>query len=363
MQEYSNYYFKDLLEAIEEGCQKIGEKRDFVRYLLSMENAESIEKLVEIYDNIYSLLAVFTYGWKSAPKDWYKPESGGYYKPHQIELLNRYFNDNILSLFKQHPCPTKEQVVPYIANLRVCINSSIIQQKILEKGFVDKEKLLSKLGNTRELQYTIRKDIEKIYKQDAQYPRLIQKYRSLSTMLAYYGRVFDVAEIAFAKEHEIDYDAMKEKYEEYLENKKKEEEELELEEERQLREIKKKEKKQIIKVAIVATAFNLVCGVILYYFDMYDISFLLLVWGILILAASCFFGVQYISDNYRKKRGIQSDISGSELMASCMMLLLALCPFVLVLVITILDKVSIVGIIIIIGIIGSLPKLFLTGKF
>lgn len=31
MTDYSNYYFKDLLEAIEEGCQKIGEERDYIK--------------------------------------------------------------------------------------------------------------------------------------------------------------------------------------------------------------------------------------------------------------------------------------------------------------------------------------------
>ena len=118
---------------------------------------------------------------------------------------------------------------------------------------------------------------------------------------------------------------------------------------------------EVCKVCI--SADNIVGGAILYYCFKKDISILLLIWGIMVIAASCFFGIQYLIDNNRKKRGVISYESANESIAGSCLILFALCPYLFVLIISIFDKIGFIGFIIIIGIIGSLPKLFLTGKF
>ena len=204
MTDYSGYYIKDLLEAIEEGCQKIGEKRDYVKYLLSMEQAESVEKLIEIYDNIYKLLFVFTYGY-TFPHDWYKPESGGYHKQHLVELLNRYFNDNIERLSKESGYLSREMLAFFIANLRECINAGIVQSKMMEKRLDEEKAVFLEIGNAGKTQYRARKGIESMSKMDRRYEPAIKIYNRFSTLLALKGRIFDVSEIAFAKDNGIDY--------------------------------------------------------------------------------------------------------------------------------------------------------------
>lgn len=251
MADYSEYYIKDLLEAIKEGCQKIGEKRDFEKYLLSMEQAESVERLIEIYDNIYKLLFVFTYG-NTFPHDWYIPENGGYYKPHLVELLNRYFNDNIERLSKKYKYIPDVELTFYIANLRECINAGIVQSKMMERSIKADKFPFKTLGNACKTQYDARKGIETMYRLSSKYGSAINIYKKFSALLAIKGRIFDVSEIAFAKDHDIDYEASIVQYKEDEERRKKEIAEQKLAKERQISEIKEKEKKKALINILIA---------------------------------------------------------------------------------------------------------------
>ena len=127
MSDYSQHPYRDLLEFIDNGCKQLGEERDFAQILLSMEQAESIEQLIKIYNNIYKLLAAAFFGTRKLPHGWYKPETWGYSNEYLIEELNYCLNDNILKWFNSQNSKTKELCLKCISNLRESKNTSAIE--------------------------------------------------------------------------------------------------------------------------------------------------------------------------------------------------------------------------------------------
>lgn len=216
MIDYSKHPHKRLLAFIESGCQRIDEKRDLVGYLLSMEQARSINKLLAVYNNIYKLIAGIILGTKDLPEKWYVIETLGIDNAYLFEELNQYFNENVLNLFKKIQYQFQvEKVGLYIANLRECYNTFGIQYMILRVVEEDYSKQYKTLRKTISDHYRLRKKIELYsnYNND----NFVKSYIDNSKILAYYGRVFDIAEISTGHLYGIRYDKLSDEYKKELE--------------------------------------------------------------------------------------------------------------------------------------------------
>ncbi len=250
MDELNPELYKKLFEYIENGCKQHVIEKDYVKYLLSMEQAESIEQLINIYNNIYKLLAIIFYGSKNVPNSWYKHEYWGV-EPHSIVLdLSQFFNENLLSWFKRQSNPTVEKCSLCITNLRECINSGYIERRVLSIAGETNAKSINVWSNWRRLHHECLLEINKLDKYGKHYVSLISKYKVCSIELASCGRIFDVVEEAFAKQHNIDYNEL------LVQHKKKlEEEEIarKKEEEQKTEEATNKKVKNFLAVVVIIT--------------------------------------------------------------------------------------------------------------
>lgn len=209
MTDYRQHRYEILLEYIDKGRQQFGEEADFAEYLLSMEEAPSINNLIKIYNTIYQLLIAVRLNTRKVPKGWYTPYLWGTKHEYNIELLNQYLNENILRWFVKQAAPTADQCRCCLANLRVCNNIESVYYKILcnsiYKEEIAKENIIIKIN----YHYSNRIEYIKNYSGKAY---LLKRYIDNSKFLAAYGRIFDVSEIAFGKENGVSYENFAEEY-------------------------------------------------------------------------------------------------------------------------------------------------------
>ena len=220
MVDYSKYSCCNMLQYMENRSRQLG-RDNHIDYILSMENAESIEELMKIYNNIYKFLAILFFGTKKVPKNWYKPEVWGYNRTYLIEELNTYLNECILKWYQRQDSPTELQAILCIANLRYSDNTYWVAKEILDNPNPKAEKEISRLIGKRNTQYIFRKKLEKYYDYGVKYER---EYLKLTRYLAAHGRIMDVAEIYFGKEYGIKYGNLIEDYQKDLEEEKRQEE-------------------------------------------------------------------------------------------------------------------------------------------
>ena len=278
MSNYSMYPYGRLLTYIDNGCQRIGEERDFVQYLLTMDEVDSIEALVKRYDNIFKLLAVIFFGTNKLPYRWYVPETWGYNNEYLVDELNLCFNEKIWRWFNKQDSPTSELCKKCIANLRDGENY-ISMKNLFLKSYADNDADIIQLIATQHRHYKLIKKLEL----DSKLPK--GQYIQSCKVLAWHGRVFDIVEKSLGKTIDVTYDDMAELYQKELELEAKRKKEIE-------RNAKKEEEKRLKRSIII---------------------------GVLTIPIGLLFMI-------------------------------------------IIDEIGIFGIIIIIGFIGAIPKLFLTGK-
>ena len=235
MDELNPELYKRLFEYIENGCKQHNIERDCVKYLISMEQAESIEQLIKIYNNIYKLLAIIFYGGENVPYDWYKHEYWGY-EPHEmVEELTQYLNENILKWVKRLDYLKKVHYSLSIINLRECQNTEYIQETILNlagDGAPDNIKTLAAWRQHHHI------SLLEFNKRGRRQGNTLCDYMHYSKLLVANGRIFDVIEEAFAKQNNIDYNDLLVQYRKELEEreiKRKEEEERKAEEEENIK--------------------------------------------------------------------------------------------------------------------------------
>lgn len=202
MIDYSQHPYKKLLEFIETGCQKTNEERDYVKFLLSMEQAESIEDLVKILNIIFKLLAVIHFGKTVLPQGWYKYTKWGLDNIYVIDLFS-FFNENILRwCISQKRSKVLNDLC--IANLRDGRNQYKIAEEITGVTHSKFDDLISKIERIR-IKYSM---------------FLIEFYRHGKSSvlkryigdLVYYGRILDITEEKTAKECLIDLENLQLKY-------------------------------------------------------------------------------------------------------------------------------------------------------
>ena len=278
MVDYSKFPYSGLLKYIDEGCKRIGEKRDFVQYAISMDEVESIEEMINRYNNLYKLLAVIFFGTNRLPNRWYVPETWGYNNEYLVDELNLCFNEKIWRWFNKQDSPTSELCKKCIANLRDGENY-ISMKNLFLKSYADNDADIIQLIATQHRHYKLIKKLEL----DSKLPK--GQYIQSCKVLAWHGRVFDIVEKSLGKTIDVTYDDMAELYQKELELEAKRKKEIE-------RNAKKEEEKRLKQSIII---------------------------GVLTIPIGLLFMI-------------------------------------------IIDEIGIFGIIIIIGFIGAIPKLFLTGK-
>ena len=278
MVDYSKFPDSGLLKYIDEGCKRIGEKRDFVQYAISMDEVESIEEMINRYNNLYKLLAVIFFGTNRLPNRWYVPETWGYNNEYLVDELNLCFNEKIWRWFNKQDSPTSELCKKCIANLRDGENY-ISMKNLFLKSYADNDADIIQLIATQHRHYKLIKKLEL----DSKLPK--GQYIQSCKVLAWHGRVFDIVEKSLGKTIDVTYDDMAELYQKELELEAKRKKEIE-------RNAKKEEEKRLKQSIII---------------------------GVLTIPIGLLFMI-------------------------------------------IIDEIGIFGIIIIIGFIGAIPKLFLTGK-
>lgn len=221
MKDYSQYSYYCLLNYIDEGCKRIGEKRDFVQYILSMDEVESIGDLIKRYNNIYKLIAVIFFGSNKLPARWYVPETWGYYKRYLVDDLNLCLNENIWKWFRRQENPTPELCKLCVANLRNS-EKQISKENDFLNEYIEKESVILTLLNVQSNHYNLMKRIQK---EGLKNNNLKEEYIRYVQFLAVHGRIFDVAENSFGKDNGISYDNLIDDYKKRIEEEQKKQEE------------------------------------------------------------------------------------------------------------------------------------------
>lgn len=213
MNDYSQYPYAGLLKYIDEGCKRIGEERDFVQYVISMNEVESIEEMINRYNNIYKLIAVIFFGTNKLPASWYNPKTWGYNHEYLVDELNLCLNKSILGWLKRQENPTTEMCRMCIANLRN--NEKYISvENDFRKKYFDKDKSLSSLLNAQNYHYYL---IRIIQKEGWRYKNLKEGFVQYAKFLAGNGRIFDIVEISICEENDIASEKLVEQYKKEVE--------------------------------------------------------------------------------------------------------------------------------------------------
>lgn len=217
---YSNHKYRALFAFIEEGCKRTGEERDFVTYLLSMENAASIEELIKILNNIYKLFATFIYGKEKWPKRWYFCEYWGMDNAKYVDVLYQYFNENLLQIFKKIEKPTEVDYIKFIVNFRVCDNILDIEEEMLRDTSEEVMQYLKTYISSRNYHYYRRKTVEKYIDDPSTVSAELNGYKIATKSMLGNGRILDIAEVKFGNMFNIDYEELIKSYKEELERRK-----------------------------------------------------------------------------------------------------------------------------------------------
>lgn len=264
---YSQYPYSRLLDFIVRGCQHQDEEKDFAGYLLSMEQANSINELVSIYNDIYLFLETLTSEKGHSTDYLYQISALGIDKLELFQELGDYFNDNILRLYKDSNGSknlSREKYITFLVNLRdISHNVSTIQAEILSEankysGYIERFTI------TRKKQFNCR--MKFVHNGEASDSDL-EDYIKASKLLVFHGRIFDIAEINFAKENDIDYEKLKQLHKAELEKNELEAQERRRKKREQQKEIDKENIKELCKFAayviLAIVIINLITIVIL----------------------------------------------------------------------------------------------------
>ena len=208
MTDYSQYPYGRMLSYIERRCKELGDDKNYIEYILSMEHAESIERLIKMYGSCYKVLAYLFFGSKKLPHAWYITEIWGYNNGWLIDELSYCLNENILKWYKSQQNVTDEHALKCIANLRYAKNAIAVQNEILKSSNPHVSSGIRHFTHVRSNFYNIRNKIEKGYCTSWEKNYWISYLR----YLAFYGHILDVAEMAFCRSLKIKYDNLIEEY-------------------------------------------------------------------------------------------------------------------------------------------------------
>ena len=226
-----------MFSFIESRCHELGDEKDYINYILSMDRAKSIEDLIKIYNNGYKILAYLFFRSNKLDNNWYITETWGYKNGWLIDELSYCLNENILNWYKRQENISDEIALKCIVNLRYASNTGNVEKEILSHSNPQADGGITNLSRIRNNHFKLRKKISvgsnKCWEKE--------DYISSCRYLAAHGRIFDIAETKSAKKMGIPFDNLVAEYKiEKEEEKRRIKEQLQrLEEERRLEERKK----------------------------------------------------------------------------------------------------------------------------
>ena len=210
MADYSKYPYGRMLKYIE--SQSIQQKKDnHLNYILSMEKAESMAKMIEIYNHTFQYLAILFFGTQKVPDGWYDLKTWGNDKEYLLEELNYFLNENILHWFERLDNPTNEDSLSAISNLRQAKNTDDIESKLLNLSNPEAYNGVKILINNRRRLHLLRERSELLSK-----PHLVNQYLSCAKYLAAHGYLFDIIEISIGEDYNISYDNLIKQFQEEI---------------------------------------------------------------------------------------------------------------------------------------------------
>ena len=236
-----------MLQYIEKRCIELGWS-NHIDYILSMEKAETMEKLIDIYNHAFQYLAILFFGTKKVPRDWYIVETWGYKNDYLLEELNWCLNENILRWFKRQKSPSNELTLSALSNLHKSKNIVIVQNEILKISTPQADYGVKTLFYIRDKQYDMRRP-------NSNYRYNKHDYLYCSGYLAAHGHIFDIIENTCGKNLGISYDNVAIDYKKEVEREEKRKEE---------KEKKKRDKKRnefLIKVLSFLIVIPIVIGI------------------------------------------------------------------------------------------------------
>lgn len=221
MANYNSYPYSRMFSFIERKCDILNDEKNYIKYILSMEYANSLDELIKIYNNSYKILAYLFFENKRLPKNWYVTETWGHDNNWLLDDLNFCLNENILNWIRKQNMPTESQALACLANLHDSKNTNYVQNQILSIVVPKVYKGIEHLSRVRSNLTNIRKLIEK----GARDLRVKSQYISNCRYMSGNGRIFDIAEISVGNDIGINFENLKEEYENEIIRIKKEEEE------------------------------------------------------------------------------------------------------------------------------------------
>ena len=129
MEDYSAYSYSKLLKYLDERGSHNGEGRKYTDYLLSMGDAESIDGIIEIYNNVFRKIADLIFH-SALPREWYHVATWNPNDLYLAEELNQCLNENILRLYKAQQDATDSIGLTCLANLREAKNADSIHNEL-----------------------------------------------------------------------------------------------------------------------------------------------------------------------------------------------------------------------------------------
>lgn len=218
MKDKSLFSYSKLLEAVEIASQQYEIEGEFVQRLLSMEDATSINYMIKTYNNIIKILSISNFESKTVPMLWYQIDCWKNMYQNLYHDLNQYFNECILSWFKNQDKPTDVQYKTAISNIRYSANAETIQSDI-SKIYHDNEDNHIYYFSILKQQHYFQNNINQKGKLNMNYSNYITDYIFYSNRLAVDGHIFDIVENEFAKQHDINYEQQLAQYKEALKRK------------------------------------------------------------------------------------------------------------------------------------------------
>lgn len=207
MTDYQSYSCANLLQYFDSYYEHDTIPLNYAQYLLSMQDAHSLKKLIHIYNKVLWKLIVFTNGnvkEELISDTWYNidhiySETADYWKE-----LNSFLNENIKRLFDSNDY-TDKIAIKFFVNLREAPNRNSIQEYIISKSSANVSSMKDKLSSSLTI-------IEDAPKQISPYEIGTNGYRKQTSIyidsikyLTSQGFIKSIKDKAFESKTEISY--------------------------------------------------------------------------------------------------------------------------------------------------------------
>lgn len=139
MGNYQSYSCSKLLDFFDNRYKIGAERINYAQYLLTMQNAKTVKKMIGIYDKV---LWQFILQYQGLGKEylvstiWYNINYVSCDTAEYWWSLNVFLNENIIRLYRELDSPTQEQSLECLLNLRKCDNQIPLQKEVVRTAIM-----------------------------------------------------------------------------------------------------------------------------------------------------------------------------------------------------------------------------------